>query len=90
MTKKRKPTTDAVEILHRKFYAGRSKRTAALDEARAGDDIGRQIYTLRTKAGLTQKSLGKLIGTTASVICRLEDGDESGPASVVSFRNARR
>jgi transcriptional regulator with XRE-family HTH domain len=33
---------------------------------------------LRTKAGLTQAQLGKLIGTTASVICRLEDADYEG------------
>jgi transcriptional regulator with XRE-family HTH domain len=33
---------------------------------------------LRTKAGLTQAQLGKLIGTTASVICRLEDADYAG------------
>ncbi len=78
MARKSKRTTDAVEILHRRFYAGRPKRIAALEEARANDDIARQIYSLRTKAGLTQKDLGKLIGTTASVICRVEDADYEG------------
>ncbi|MCC6389977.1 MAG: XRE family transcriptional regulator [Bryobacterales bacterium] len=38
----------------------------------------RKILELRTKAGLTQAQLGKLIGTTASVICRLEDADYEG------------
>ncbi len=78
MASKSKRTTDAVEILHRRFYAGRPKRIAALEEARANDDIARQIYSLRTKSGLTQKDLGKLIGTTASVICRVEDADYQG------------
>jgi DNA-binding XRE family transcriptional regulator len=33
---------------------------------------------LRTKAGLTQAQLAKLVGTTASVICRLGDADYEG------------
>ena len=38
----------------------------------------RKIYALRTKADLTQAQLGKLVGTTASAICRLEDADYEG------------
>ncbi len=78
MARKTKLTTDAVEILHRRFYAGRPRRIAELEEARANDDIARQIAALRTKAGLTQKELGKLVGTTASVICRLENAEYEG------------
>ena len=78
MARKRKVTNDAVEILHRRFYAGRPKRIAELEKARANDDIARRIFVLRTKAGLTQKELGSLVGTTASVICRLEDADYEG------------
>jgi len=37
-----------------------------------------KILAIRTEAGLTQGQLGKLIGTTASVICRLEDADYEG------------
>src|SRR5438105_845168 len=33
------------------------------------------IYELRAKAALTQRQLAKLVGTTASVICLLEDAD---------------
>src|SRR6266542_1453909 len=78
MTRKRRPTTDAVEILHRRFYQGRPTRLAGLEEARLNATIAREIYTLRTKAGLTQRQLAKLVGTTASVICRLEDADYEG------------
>jgi ribosome-binding protein aMBF1 (putative translation factor) len=78
MTTKKKPTTDAVEILHRRYYQGKPDRTAALEEARANDEVGRQIYLLRTKAGLSQRELAKLVGTTGSVICRLEDADYEG------------
>ena len=78
MAKRSKPTGDAVEILHRRFYAGRPSRLKKLEEARANEEIARKIHALRTAAGHTQSQLAKLIGTTASVICRLEDADYEG------------
>ena len=75
---KRKPTTDAIEILHRRYYEGNPERLAELEEARAEDAVARKIYELRTEAGLSQRQLAKLVGTTASVICRLEDADYEG------------
>ena len=78
MAKTRKPTIDAVEILQRRYYEGRPERLAALEEERANADIARKIYRLRTKAGLTQRQLAKLVGTSASAICRLEDADYAG------------
>lgn len=78
MPKREKPTSDAVEILHRRFYQGKPNRINSLEEVRANQDIARKIYELRNAAGLTQAQLGKLIGTTASVICRLEDADYEG------------
>jgi phage-related protein/DNA-binding XRE family transcriptional regulator len=78
MSKKSKTTTDAVEIIYRRFYEGKPERIKGLEEARATDEIARKIFALRTKAGLTQAQLGKLVGTTASVICRLEDADYEG------------
>ena len=51
---------------------------ALLEEERANADIARKIYKLRTKAGLTQRELAKLVGTSASAICRLEDADYEG------------
>jgi ribosome-binding protein aMBF1 (putative translation factor) len=78
MPKKRKPTTDAVEIMHRRYYEGRPDRIAALEEARANDEVARKIYELRTKAGLSQRQLAKRVGTTASVICMLEDAEYAG------------
>ena len=78
MTNSRKPTNDALEILHRRFYEGRPDRIRALEAMQANDEVGRKICELRTKAALTQAQLGKLIGTTASVICRIEDADYEG------------
>jgi DNA-binding XRE family transcriptional regulator len=78
MAKTTKPESDAVGILHRRFYAGKPSRLAGLEEARANEEIAHKIRDLRTAAGLTQTQLAKLIGTTASVICRLEDADYEG------------
>jgi DNA-binding XRE family transcriptional regulator len=75
---KRKPTTDGVEILHRRFIEGRPEMEAELEEARADITVADKIYKLRTKAGVTQRQLAKLVGTTASVICRLEAADYEG------------
>ena len=76
--KKRKATTDAIEIIHRRHYQGRPQRMAELAEAEANDTVARKIYALRKRAGLTQQQLAKLVGTTTSVICRLEDADYQG------------
>ena len=78
MPKKRPPTSDAIETMHRRYYEGKPERITALEEAKADDEVARKILRIRTQAGLTQRELAKLIGTTASVICRLEDADYEG------------
>src|SRR5438552_7870254 len=87
-TKRRKRTKDAVEILERRYYEGKPQRQAALEEARANDAVARKIYDLRTKAGLTQRRLAKLVGTTASVICLLEDAEYQGHSMALLNRIA--
>ena len=78
MPKKKRATSDAVEILHRRYYQGKPERLAQLEEARAEDDLARRIYELREQAGLTQARLAKMVGTSESVISRLEDSDYEG------------
>lgn len=78
MAKKTKPIIDAVQILHRRYYEGKPVRLKNLDETRANEGIARKICELRTAAALTQIQLARLIGTTASVVCRLEDADYKG------------
>lgn len=75
---KHKPTDDAVKILHQRFIGDDPEKLAELEKIRADNDVARKIYDLRMKAGLSQRALAKLIGTTASVICRLEDADYEG------------
>src|SRR5260370_9950150 len=88
MHKKRKPTRDAIEIIEGRYYEGKPERRADLEEARANDGVARKIYELRNKAGLTQRQLAKLVGTTASVICLLEDADYEGHSMAMLNRIA--
>ena len=71
-------TTDALEIIYQDLYKGKPDRITELEEARLNDDIARKIRELRIEAGLSQRKLAELIGTTASVICRLENADYEG------------
>lgn len=75
---KKKKTTDAVAIIHRRYYKGKPERVNSLEQERVNARIARELYALRTKNGLTQKQLAKLVGTTPSVISRLENADYSG------------
>ena len=75
---KKRPTIDAVAVFHRRYYAGKPERLAALEAAQANDHVARKIATLRAEAGLSQRQLAELVGATASVNCRLEDADYEG------------
>ena len=89
MARKQRTTTDAVEIIHRRFFAGKPDMLAHLEEARANAAVARKIFELRTEAGLSQAALAKMVGTTASVICRLEDADYEGHSLAMLNRIAR-
>lgn len=56
----------------------RKTRPAPDTETRAGVEqdfaLGELIYDLRTTAGLSQRELAEKMGTTQSVISRLEEG----------------
>lgn len=70
-------TTDATKILA--DIAGRDpKRQQAFGEEIANREVAHQIYQLRQKAGISQAELARRIGTTQSVISRLEDADYEG------------
>jgi len=88
MSQKREPTTDAVEILHRRYFEGNPEMMALLEEERANDEIASQIFDLRTEAGLTQRKLAKLVGTSTSVIDDLEEADYEGNAFAMLRRIA--
>jgi len=70
--------TNAVEILRNRYVKNDPKRKASVAAERMNADIARLLYTMRTEAGLTQEQLAELVGTTQSVISRLEDSDYEG------------
>ncbi|MDP2957337.1 MAG: helix-turn-helix domain-containing protein [Longimicrobiales bacterium] len=74
---KPKPTSDAVEILDR-LAAGDAGLRALIEEERVHAHVARQIHDLRTGRGLTQMELAERVGTTQSVIARIEDADYEG------------
>ncbi|MBL4697786.1 MAG: helix-turn-helix transcriptional regulator [Phycisphaerales bacterium] len=87
MTKKQQYITGAGEILDR-----RHPPTADDLNLRAAfrDDmvIAEMIYEARTDAGLSQRAFAKLVGTSASVICQLEDADYEGHSMAMLRRVA--
>lgn len=74
----KKKTSDALDIIHRRHYAGRPDRLANLEEERQNAAIARKLHALRTTAKLTQRELADRVGTTTSVISRLEDAEYEG------------
>ncbi len=78
LKKRKKTTSNAVEILYKRLIEGNPEMEALLAEVESEMDVAEQIYNLRIEAGLSQRELAEKIGTTASVICRLESADYEG------------
>ena len=70
-------TKNALKIIDRMVGQDKELRDLIAEET-INVRIARMIYDARSKAGLTQKELAKLVGTTQSVIARLEDADYEG------------
>jgi transcriptional regulator with XRE-family HTH domain len=75
---KKKKTRNAVAILHDRYVKDDLERKAALQKERLNAEVARLIYDIRTNAGLSQQQLAEFIGTTQSVISRLEDSGYEG------------
>jgi transcriptional regulator with XRE-family HTH domain len=78
MVAKKAFASDALQYTSQRYIGNNPEQVAAYEEELANAELARKIYDLRTEAGLTQRQLAKLVGTTASVICRLEDGNYEG------------
>ena len=87
-TIKREPTTDAVEILRRDLIGNDPQAAAEYEQVKADLAVARKIYGLREAAGLTQVQLAQRIGTSRTVISRLEDADYEGHSLAMLSRIA--
>jgi DNA-binding XRE family transcriptional regulator len=85
---RRKTSSAALRYVHRRFFAGQPARLAELEQARASAEVARKVYELRSKAKLTQKQLAARVGTTPSVISRLEDDEYEGHSLAMLHRIA--
>ena len=74
---------DALDQLMDKFVGDDPERQAMLDEEIVNVEAAQLVYNLRKKAGLSQRELAKRVGTTASVICRIEQADYEGSLAML-------
>jgi ribosome-binding protein aMBF1 (putative translation factor) len=77
MTAKHRRTSSAKRILDRITGSDPGIREA-VETQKLSTSVAEMILAAREKAGLTQGQLAKLVGTTQSVISRLEDADYEG------------
>ena len=66
---------DALDKLIDEFVGDDPERRAMLDEEIVNVEASQLVYGLRKRAGLSQRELAKKVGTTASLICRMEQAD---------------
>jgi ribosome-binding protein aMBF1 (putative translation factor) len=70
-------TNDALKIIRRSM-ADDPELQEMVKQSSINAQVSLIIYDVRKQAGLTQQQLADLIGTTQSVIARLEDADYEG------------
>ena len=78
MAKKKRNKTSTLGYLQKRYIREDPQRLASLEEERLNARIAQTLFDLRKAAGLTQKQLAELAGTTDTVISRLEDSDYEG------------
>jgi len=88
MSHQRKFDSPALQHSYDRFIAGDAAREQAYEQELANADLARMIYDLRAASGLTQRQLAERVGTTASVISRLENADYSGHSMAMLRRVA--
>ncbi|HEV8717179.1 MAG TPA: XRE family transcriptional regulator [Candidatus Binatia bacterium] len=88
MATKKKIKSDALQFAYDRYIGNNPERIASFEEELANAELARKIYNLRTKAGLTQGQLAKLVGTTAAVINQLEEANYEGHALAMLNRIA--
>ncbi len=73
----KKKTKNATEIIDR-MIGHDPELQEMIEREMVNSQVARMIYEARAAAKLTQAQLAKLVGTSQSVIARLEDADYGG------------
>jgi ribosome-binding protein aMBF1 (putative translation factor) len=88
MKKKNPFKSKSLQALYDRYIGDDPEQQQAFEQALVDYDIARKIHQLRSKAGLSQRELARRVGTTASVICQLEDADYQGHSLLMLRRIA--
>ena len=88
MAGKKPARSGALQHAYDRYVGANPERQAAYEQELLNAEIASLLYRLRKQAGLSQRELGARIGTTASVICRLEDADYEGHSLAILRRIA--
>jgi len=78
MGRKTRFESEALQYAFDRYIGIEPARVESFEEEVINAELARKIHDLRTDAGLTQKQLADRVGTTSSVISRLEDADYQG------------
>ena len=78
MERKRRFDSTALEYAYNRYVGDDPTKAAHFEVELANADIAQKIHDLRISAGLTQRELAERVGTTSSVISRLEAADYAG------------
>jgi ribosome-binding protein aMBF1 (putative translation factor) len=78
MKKRSRPSLVEARPLMEEWLRRDPEFRALVEKARVTAQIAQLVYDARHKAGLTQRQLADLVGTTQSVIARLESDDYDG------------
>jgi DNA-binding XRE family transcriptional regulator len=78
MGRKSRFESKALQYAFNRYIGTDPARIESFEEEVVDAELARKVFDLRTGAGLTQRELAKLVGTTPSVISRLEDADYEG------------
>jgi ribosome-binding protein aMBF1 (putative translation factor) len=89
MGKKQQLNSPALQLAYDRYVGEDRELRAAFEDDLSAADVASQIYKLRSRSGLSQRQLVAKVGTTASVICRLEDADYEGHSLSMLRRIAR-
>ncbi len=74
---------DALDQLIGNFVGDDPERQRMLDDEIVNVEAAQLVYDLRKRAGLSQRELATRVGTTASVICRMEQADYEGSLAML-------
>ena len=78
----------SLQAAYDRYVGDDPEQQQVFEQALADYHVARKIYDLRTKAELSQRELARRVGTTASVICQLEDADYQGHSLMMLRRIA--